>query len=88
MQVTKVNQCSHSRVNGSNVQQRLRLAQPGWRRPRLACGASPRTQHPDAAIELRNGAVVEGPSLAVNVNGLQMPNPFVIGSGEAQDEAK
>ncbi|KAL4424499.1 hypothetical protein ABPG77_006808 [Micractinium sp. CCAP 211/92] len=28
-----------------------------------------------------NGAVASGPSLAVNVNGLQLPNPFVIGSG-------
>lgn len=35
----------------------------------------------DHAIELVNGAVTSGPSLAVEVNGLKMPNPFVIGSG-------
>lgn len=28
-----------------------------------------------------NGAVTSGPSLAVEVNGLKLPNPFVIGSG-------
>lgn len=33
------------------------------------------------AIELVNGAVTSGPSLAVEINGLKMPNPFVIGSG-------
>jgi dihydropyrimidine dehydrogenase (NADP+) len=32
-------------------------------------------------IELVNGAVTSGPSLAVEVDGLKMPNPFVIGSG-------
>lgn len=30
---------------------------------------------------LRNGAVVEGPDLSVTVNGLELPNPFVIASG-------
>ncbi|EFN50585.1 hypothetical protein CHLNCDRAFT_55724, partial [Chlorella variabilis] len=32
-------------------------------------------------IKLVNGAVTSGPSLAVEVNGLKLPNPFVIGSG-------
>lgn len=35
----------------------------------------------DACQMQVNGAVASGPSLAVNVNGLQLPNPFVIGSG-------
>ncbi|GBF96515.1 hypothetical protein Rsub_09857 [Raphidocelis subcapitata] len=36
---------------------------------------------PDPAIELVNGAVTSGPDLSVEVNGLKLPNPFVIGSG-------
>lgn len=35
----------------------------------------------DDPIELVNGAVTSGPSLAVNSDGMKMPNPFVIGSG-------
>lgn len=35
----------------------------------------------DPAIPLVNGAVVDGPDLSVEVNGLKLPNPFVIGSG-------
>lgn len=35
----------------------------------------------DEPIELVNGAVTSGPSLAVAVDGLRLPNPFVIGSG-------
>jgi dihydropyrimidine dehydrogenase (NADP+) len=35
----------------------------------------------DPAIKLFNGAVTEGPDLSVTVNGMKMPNPFVIGSG-------
>mmetsp|Transcript_2018 Transcript_2018/g.4956 ORF Transcript_2018/g.4956 Transcript_2018/m.4956 type:complete len:435 (-) Transcript_2018:436-1740(-) len=34
-----------------------------------------------AGFELKDGAVTSGPSLAVEVDGLKMPNPFVIGSG-------
>lgn len=32
-------------------------------------------------MDLVNGVPVSGPSLAVEVNGLSLPNPFVIGSG-------
>ena len=46
---------------------------------RAAC--PPSCSLTDPAIKLDNGAVVSGPSLAVEVNGLKMPNPFVIGSG-------
>lgn len=35
----------------------------------------------DPAIPLVNGAVTEGPDLSVTVNGLKLPNPFIIGSG-------
>jgi hypothetical protein len=35
----------------------------------------------DPAIDLVNGAVTSGPDLSVEVNGLKLPNPFVIGSG-------
>ena len=35
----------------------------------------------DPAIKLVNGAVTEGPDLSVTVNGMKLPNPFVIGSG-------
>ncbi|WIA09895.1 hypothetical protein OEZ85_010109 [Tetradesmus obliquus] len=35
----------------------------------------------DPAVKLVNGAVTEGPDLSVEVNGLKLPNPFVIGSG-------
>eukprot|EP00775_Hariotina_reticulata_P008358 gene8358-8542_t len=35
----------------------------------------------DPAIPLKNGAVLDGPDLSVTVNGLKLPNPFVIGSG-------
>ena len=46
------------------------------------CRAAPRpVKHPDPAIELQNGKPTSGPDLSVNVNGLHMPNPFVIGSG-------
>lgn len=51
-----------------------------------SCGrvASPWQRQPDRVPTLLpqvNGAVASGPSLAVEVNGLQLPNPFVIGSG-------
>mmetsp|Transcript_36981 Transcript_36981/g.104385 ORF Transcript_36981/g.104385 Transcript_36981/m.104385 type:complete len:431 (-) Transcript_36981:252-1544(-) len=52
---------------------RRRLA-PQW----VAQAAGNGSSH---AIELVNGAVTSGPSLAVESNGLKMPNPFVIGSG-------
>jgi hypothetical protein len=35
----------------------------------------------DEPIELTDGKVTSGPSLAVTVNGIEFPNPFVIGSG-------
>jgi dihydropyrimidine dehydrogenase (NADP+) len=35
----------------------------------------------DPAVELVDGAVTSGPDLSVEVNGLRLPNPFVIGSG-------
>lgn len=35
----------------------------------------------EPVAELRNGAVTSGPDLSVEVNGLKLPNPFVIGSG-------
>jgi hypothetical protein len=35
----------------------------------------------DPAIQLVNGTVTEGPDLSVVVNGMKLPNPFVIGSG-------
>lgn len=35
----------------------------------------------EPTIDLVNGAVTSGPNLAVEVNGLKLPNPFVIGSG-------
>lgn len=35
----------------------------------------------DPAIKLVNGAVTDGPDLSVVVNGMKLPNPFVIGSG-------
>ena len=35
----------------------------------------------DEPIELSEGKVKSGPSLAVTVNGIEFPNPFVIGSG-------
>ena len=35
----------------------------------------------DAPIQLIDGRVTSGPDLSVTVNGLMLPNPFVIGSG-------
>ncbi|GFR47428.1 hypothetical protein Agub_g9052 [Astrephomene gubernaculifera] len=35
----------------------------------------------DEPIELINGRVTSGPDLSVEVNGLKLPNPFIIGSG-------
>lgn len=35
----------------------------------------------DDPIDLIDGKVTSGPSLAVTVNGIGFPNPFVIGSG-------
>jgi len=35
----------------------------------------------DPVAVLKNGAMVDGPSLALTVDGMYMPNPFVIGSG-------
>lgn len=49
-----------------------------------ATRASPNGTHPpelDAPIELVDGRVTSGPDLSVVVNGLTLPNPFVIGSG-------
>lgn len=52
-------------------------------RRHVAAAAPPKegSSRLEPAIELRNGAVVEGPSLACTVNGLHLPNPFIIGSG-------
>jgi dihydropyrimidine dehydrogenase (NADP+) len=35
----------------------------------------------EPSIDLLNGAVTSGPDLSVEVNGLRLPNPFIIGSG-------
>eukprot|EP00892_Ulva_mutabilis_P008298 jgi/Ulvmu1/5840/UM025_0099.1 len=35
----------------------------------------------DAPVELKDGKVMSGPDLSVVANGMNMPNPFVIGSG-------
>ena len=35
----------------------------------------------EPAVKLRKGAPVEGPDLRVKVNGLNLPNPFVVASG-------
>eukprot|EP00270_Netrium_digitus_P019322 TRINITY_DN759_c0_g1_i1.p1 TRINITY_DN759_c0_g1~~TRINITY_DN759_c0_g1_i1.p1 ORF type:complete len:388 (+),score=99.53 TRINITY_DN759_c0_g1_i1:180-1343(+) len=50
---------------------------------RMSVGSQNGSSHSEAApsIDLVDGAVVEGPSLSVEVNGLKFPNPFVIGSG-------
>jgi dihydropyrimidine dehydrogenase (NADP+) len=37
--------------------------------------------HLDAPVALSGGAPLSGPDLSVVVNGLRLPNPFVIGSG-------
>jgi hypothetical protein len=55
-------------------------------RPRVPTAASKngtgRTEGlTDPAIKLVNGAVTDGPDLSVVVNGMKLPNPFVIGSG-------
>ena len=42
---------------------------------------APATAALAAAPRQVNGAVVSGPDLSVEVNGLRLPNPFVIGSG-------
>eukprot|EP00798_Chlamydomonas_sp_ICE-L_P012666 gene12666-15898_t len=52
---------------------------PAKVRGRSAISAIPADVGP--AIELKNGAVTSGPDLSVTVNGLKLPNPFVIGSG-------
>lgn len=62
------------------------VSQPVNRTRRLAAaagknGTSRTSGLTDPAIKLVNGAVTEGPDLSVTVNGLQLPNPFVIGSG-------
>lgn len=66
-------------------------APQAWRlqgpcRPRVSAAAGKngtgRTEGlTDPAIKLVNGAVTEGPDLSVVVNGMKLPNPFVIGSG-------
>lgn len=43
--------------------------------------ASAASAHLDAPIALKDGAPLSGPDLSVVVNGLKLPNPFVIGSG-------
>lgn len=35
----------------------------------------------DAPVVLEGGKAVSGPDLSITVNGLKLPNPFVIGSG-------
>jgi dihydropyrimidine dehydrogenase (NADP+) len=52
----------------------------GKNAPAAAAAAGP-SSHLDAPIALQDGAPLSGPSLAVTVNGLKLPNPFVIGSG-------
>ena len=35
----------------------------------------------DTPVDLQDGKPVSGPDLSINVNGMNFPNPFVIGSG-------
>lgn len=58
---------------------------PAARRPsrhiRARAGSTRKVGGLDAPIELENGKATSGPDLSINVNGMQLPNPFVIGSG-------
>lgn len=58
---------------------------PAARRPsrhiRARAGSTRKLGGLDSPIELENGKVTSGPDLSINVNGMQLPNPFVIGSG-------
>lgn len=45
---------------------------------RLLCSSSVRRI---GRVTLRAAAETQGPDLSVTVNGLKLPNPFVIGSG-------
>ncbi|KDD75314.1 dihydroorotate dehydrogenase [Helicosporidium sp. ATCC 50920] len=47
----------------------------------LRASNTPRSLAGRPSIELKDGAVTSGPSLAVEVNGMKLPNPFVIASG-------
>ena len=44
-------------------------------------GTGSRGKGLDEPIELIGGKVTSGPSLAISANGINFPNPFVIGSG-------
>jgi hypothetical protein len=47
----------------------------------VASDHDPELPPPSFSLQV-NGAVTSGPDLSVEVNGLRLPNPFVIGSGE------
>eukprot|EP00873_Tetraselmis_striata_P013339 jgi/Tetstr1/433603/TSEL_022868.t1 len=69
---------------GLRSERRARCAEPrAARRGALAVRNSANNGNGNGAagFELKDGAVTSGPSLAVEVDGLKMPNPFVIGSG-------
>jgi len=46
-----------------------------------AASSSPASSHLDSPVALKDGRPLTGPDLSVTVNGLRLPNPFVIGSG-------
>eukprot|EP00239_Pterosperma_sp_CCMP1384_P007213 CAMPEP_0197848986 /NCGR_PEP_ID=MMETSP1438-20131217/10578_1 /TAXON_ID=1461541 /ORGANISM="Pterosperma sp., Strain CCMP1384" /LENGTH=438 /DNA_ID=CAMNT_0043461475 /DNA_START=96 /DNA_END=1412 /DNA_ORIENTATION=- len=69
-----------SRFSGARVASQKLARHSGARLPVAPIFARGKKEG-EKRIELVNGAVTSGPSLAVEVNGLKMPNPFVIGSG-------
>ncbi|PNH05845.1 NAD-dependent dihydropyrimidine dehydrogenase subunit PreA, partial [Tetrabaena socialis] len=50
-------------------------------RSAVASGIGSTGQGLDDPIQLVDGRVTSGPDLSVEVNGLKLPNPFIIGSG-------
>jgi hypothetical protein len=71
MQYQRSSQVPHSR----------RVQLHAKRGSRAARASIEHAGHTDKPIELRNGQVLSGPDLSVEVNGLRLPNPFIIGSG-------
>lgn len=80
--LSKVSDAAHPGVRVQLGPSRLSPAALGRRSVRRAATSSGNGKPGlDGAIPLVDGRVTSGPDLSVEVNGLKLPNPFVIGSG-------
>ncbi|GMH39766.1 hypothetical protein BSKO_07664 [Bryopsis sp. KO-2023] len=68
-------------VRGVRLSERKPSSARRCRQTPVVCARMGGAVGPEPAATLDNGAVVEGPDLSVTVDGLKLPNPFIIASG-------